>query len=186
MKMADGKKELKEWIKAICAAGVIVYLIRWLMLTPIVVDGSSMVPTLQNEDHILVNKLSYTFTRPERFDIIVFQAEQGRDYIKRVIGLPGDEVVYKNDTLYINGRRYEEPYLDTLKKQLTDGLPLTEPFSLEDKTDRRTVPEDCLFVLGDNRRYSKDSRHIGFISSKQILGNGKIVFWPTADIRLVK
>ncbi|WP_311051890.1 signal peptidase I, partial [Rhodococcus qingshengii] len=76
-----------------------------------------------------------------------------KDYIKRVIGLPGDHIEYRNDTLYINGKKYEEPYLDQYKKEIVTG-PLTEDFKLEDFTGSKTVPEGQLFVMGDNRMYS--------------------------------
>ena len=93
------------------------------------------------------------------FDVVTFPApdDPGREYVKRVIGLPGDTVAYKNDQLYINGKKYDEPYLDEYKGKLTDGQ---------------------LFVLGDNRRISKDGRIIGMINQKDILTNVKFVFWP--------
>ena len=97
---------------------------------------------------------------PERFDIVVFHAPEQKDYIKRVIGLPGDKVEYKNDTLYINGKAYSEPYLDEYKDELNGGA-LTDDFTLKDITEEETVPEGEIFVMGDNRRFSKDSRHIG-------------------------
>ncbi|MEC2053766.1 signal peptidase I [Peribacillus psychrosaccharolyticus] len=184
--MVKKKNELWEWTKALVIALVLVFVIRYFLFTPIVVDGLSMVPTLKSEDRMIVNNFSYAIGDPKRFDIIVFEAPEGKDYIKRVIGLPGDEVSYKNDVLYINGKVYDEPYLADLKKQLTDGGLLTEPFTLSDVTDSKTVPEGHLFVLGDNRRYSKDSRHIGYIPYEKVLGSTKLVYWPVKEFRLVK
>ena len=91
-----------------------------------------MMPTLHDQDRMIVSKLSYEIGQPKRFDIIVFHAPEGKDYIKRVIGLPGDRIEYKNDTLYVNGKAYKEPYLAEYKKQLVDG-PLTDPFTLKKK-----------------------------------------------------
>ena len=135
---------------------------------------------------MIVNKFSYVIGEPKRFDIIVFQAPEGKAYIKRVIGLPGDKVEYKEDTLYINGKAYAEAYLDEYKAKLIDGGPLTEPFTLKDIIDQETIPKDHLFVMGDNRRFSKDSRHIGVISYDKILGKTNIIYWPMKDVRKVE
>ena len=106
------KNELWEWIKALLIAFVIAVVIRYVLFTPIVVDGESMMPTLNDGDRMIVNKIGYKIGGPDRFDIVVFHAPEGKDYIKRVIGLPGDTIEYKDDQLYINGKAYDEPYLD--------------------------------------------------------------------------
>ncbi len=184
--MAEEKKsELWEWVKVIAIALILAMLLRYFLLTPIVVDGPSMMPTLNSNDKMLVNKLSYKIGEPERFDIVVFHAPEGKDYIKRVIGLPGDRLEYRDDTLYINGKAYDEPYLEEYKKEVIDG-PLTEPFNLKELTGRDTVPEGHIFVMGDNRRYSKDSRHIGFVSLDEVIGETKLVIWPIKNIRVVE
>lgn len=179
--MSREKNELWEWTKALLIAVGLAAIIRYALFTPIVVDGFSMMPTLHNGDRMIVNKLS----KSDRFDIVVFHAPEQKDYIKRVIGLPGDTVEYKDDTLYINGKAYDEPYLDEYKKQTPDG-PLTEDFTLKEVTGFKTVPEGELFVMGDNRRSSKDSRHIGTISKDQVIGETKFIYWPIKDIRVVK
>ncbi|MGP7817523.1 signal peptidase I [Niallia sp. 01092] len=184
--MAKKKKnEALEWGKAIIIAVLLAFVIRYFLFAPIVVDGESMMPTLHDQDRMIVNKLNYKISSPKRFDIVVFHAPEGKDYIKRVIGLPGDTIEYKNDTLYVNGKAYKEPYLDEYKKQVIDG-PLTESFTLEEKTGHKTVPEGELFVMGDNRRDSKDSRHIGTISFEKVLGNTSVIYWPVTDIRIIK
>ena len=104
--------------------------------------------------------------------------DEGKNYIKRVIGLPGDIIEYKNDELYINNKKYDEPYLDEFKGKLTDGQPLTYDFNLKELTGSEKVPDGELFVLGDNRRISKDSRIIGMIKEKDIMADVKFVFWP--------
>ena len=180
------KSELWEWIKALLIAVALAVIIRYFLLAPIVVDGYSMMPTLHDQDRMIVNKISYTFGEPDRFDIVVFHAPEQKDYIKRIIGLPGDTVEYIDDVLYINGEPIEEPYLDEYKQQVFDG-PLTDSFTLLDiPGGQETVPEGHLFVMGDNRRNSKDSRHIGFVSMDEVVGKTNIVYWPVSDIRIVK
>ncbi|MDX8365044.1 signal peptidase I [Cytobacillus sp. IB215665] len=175
--MTTKKNELFEWVKALIIAILLAAVIRYFLFAPIVVDGESMMPTLNNTDRMIVNKISYTIGEPHRFDIVVFHANAEKDYIKRVIGLPGDHVEYKDDTLYINGEKFEEPYLDEKKKELIAGTPLTDPFEV-------TVPDGELFVLGDNRRASRDSRHIGTIPIDEVLGKTSVVYWPFSQIRI--
>ncbi len=183
--MVKKKNELWEWTKALLIAVALAAVIRYFLFAPIVVDGLSMMPTLQHQDRMIVNKLSYNIGEPKRFDIIVFHAPEQKDYIKRVIGLPGDRIEYKDDTLYVNGKAYEEPYLAKYKKKV-EG-PLTDPFTLEETpVGTETVPEGELFVMGDNRRFSKDSRHIGTISLDKIIGKTSIVYWPIKDAHIVK
>lgn len=177
--MTRQKSELWEWIKALIIAILLAAIIRYFFFSPIVVEGTSMMPTLQNQDRMIVNKINYNIGDPKRFDIVVFHATKEKNYIKRVIGLPGDRIEYKEDTLYINGEPYNEPYLQQYKNELIDG-PLTDPFIVDE------VPEGELFVMGDNRRYSKDSRHIGTISIGEMIGNTNVVFWPIDDFGFVK
>lgn len=183
--MARKKNELIEWIKTLVIAVILAVVIRTFFFAPIVVDGKSMMPTLHDQNRMIVNKIATRIGDIHRFDIIVFHATEDKDYIKRVIGLPGDHIEYKNDTLYINGKAYDEPYLDKYKQNLVDG-PLTEPFKLEDIIGQPTVPEGELFVLGDNRRFSKDSRHIGTIPIEEVMGKTSFVFWPLSDFGIVK
>lgn len=184
--MTKKKNELWEWTKALLIAVILAAVIRYFLFAPIVVDGLSMMPTLHNQDRMIVNKLAYVVGKPHRYDIIVFHAPEGKDYIKRVIGLPGDLIEYKNDTLYVNGKAVPEPYLDQYKKQLTDGGPLTQSFNLKEVTGRTTVPPGQLFVMGDNRRFSKDSRHIGTIPLSKVVGKTSIIYWPLKDAKIVQ
>lgn len=176
------KNELWEWIKALLIAFAIAAFIRYFLFTPIVVDGDSMMPTLENGDRMIVNKIG----SPERFDIVVFHAPEGKDYIKRVIGVPGDHVEYKDDQLYINGEPIDEPYLDEKKAEIQDG-DLTWDFKLQELDPAlEEIPEGHYFVMGDNRRFSKDSRHIGIINEKDLIGKTNIIFWPLNEIRIVE
>jgi len=180
------KNELWEWTKALLIAFAIAAFIRYFLFTPIVVDGDSMMPTLENGDRMIVNKFSYKIGEPNRFDIVVFHAPEQKDYIKRVIGVPGDFVEYKDDQLYINGEPIDEPYLDAYKAEISEGN-LTGDFSLKDiDPSLDVIPEGYVFVMGDNRRFSKDSRHIGIVDQKEIIGNTSIIFWPLNEIEIVK
>jgi signal peptidase I len=147
-----------------------------------------MMPTYEDGDKVIVNKISKQISGIERFDVIVFEAPIGKDYIKRVIGLPGDHVAYENDTLYINDEALEEPYLDLYKKQLLDNGTLTQDFTLQSLTDYSTIPEGYLFVLGDNRRKSVDSRYpsVGLVPMEKVLGKVNIRFYPLDSISFVK
>ncbi|NEU29394.1 signal peptidase I [bacterium LRH843] len=174
--MSKEKKESWEWLKALAIALVLAFVIRQFLFAPVIVDGESMMPTLESRDRMIVNKFGYIIGNPDRFDIIVFHAPGGKDYIKRVIGLPGDTIEYENDTLFINGKAFEEPYLDELKQIYGDQL-VTANFQFEH------VPEDHIFVLGDNRRNSRDSRDIGPVPINEVVGKANIVFWPISNIR---
>lgn len=181
------QNELWEWMKALFIAILLAAIIRYFLFAPILVDGESMVPTLSDRDRMIVNKLNYTVTTPKRFDIVVFHANEKQDYIKRVIGLPGDRIEYKNDTLYVNGKPYKEPFIEKYKQTDPTGEPFTQSFELsETPVGQETVPEGHLFVMGDNRRFSKDSRHIGAIPIDEVIGTAKIIYWPLKDIEIIQ
>jgi signal peptidase I len=185
--MAKQKNEWLDWLKALIIAVIIAVVVRMFLFAPIVVDGPSMQPTLHDNDFMIVNKISYRFGEPDRKDIIVFHATESKDYIKRVIGVPGDHVEMIDDTLYINGEIVDEPYLDSEKAALEDGGNLTNDFTLEDLPGNyEEIPEGYVLVLGDNRRNSTDSRYIGLISEDQIVGKVQLTFWPLDRIGLTK
>ena len=105
-------------------------------------------------------------------------------YIKRIVGLPGESIEYKDDILYINNKPYQEPYLDEYKELTPE--PLTEDFSLNSLYNMNNIPDESYFVMGDNRHNSKDSRMIGFIKKEDIIGASKIIIWPINKIGLFK
>lgn len=176
--------KLMDWIKPIVIATVLIVLVRSFLVTPIVVDGASMKPTLENGDRLIVKKISDF----ERFDIVVFNTSIGTKYVKRIIGMPGDHIAYKNDELFINGILFEEPYLNSSKSQLEGALPFTLDFSLEETLNISKIPDGFYFVIGDNRRNSNDSRNaeIGLVAEKEIIGTTDVRFYPFNDIELLK
>lgn len=164
------KKNLHEiisWIEVIVTAFVIAFLIRGFIFEPITVNGESMVPTLHNGEDLIVLKFPYWFSSPEYGDIIVFRypSDPKYHYIKRVIALPGDSVEIKEGEVYVNGEKLVEPYIN--EKTLMDF-----------KLDR--VPDDTVFVLGDNRNWSRDSRYpdVGPVPFENIIGKAAFRIWP--------
>jgi signal peptidase I len=178
------KREAFEWLKALAIAVIIAIVIRSFIFTNYIVEGQSMMPTLQDGNRLIVNKIDYDITKPHRFDIIVFHATPTDDYVKRVIGLPGDTIEYKNDVLYINGKKVDEPYLKPYKEQLVSGL-LTENFTLKEITGVERVPKGKVFVMGDNRRNSVDSRRFGFVDMNQIVGKVDLRYWPFSEFNMM-
>lgn len=142
-----------------------------------VISGQSMSPSYSSSDYILLNK---QYSSINRFDVIAFDSpdEAGQEYIKRVIGLPGDSIEYIDDQLYIDGNLIEESYLEREKSELNAEEVFTKDFSLESLMGVKEVPKDKLFVLGDNRLYSRDSRAFGFIDINSIKGDVKLKLWP--------
>ncbi|TVP87932.1 MAG: signal peptidase I [Alkalicoccus sp.] len=173
-----------EWVKTVMLAVIFALAARYFLFAPILVDGQSMLPALNHEDRMLVNKIGYFISEPDRFDIIVFEAEKDINYIKRVIGLPGDEIAYRNNVLYINNEAVEEDFLTGYQENLP-VVPFTADFELKDLTSYKKVPEDHLFVLGDNRQFSRDSRHIGVIPYDKVLGEAEFIIWPINNAKIV-
>lgn len=172
------KKEILSWLIAIILGVAIALFCREYVFSPVVVNGASMSPTYENEDVIIVSKLS----KIQRFDHIVFEAPyEDEYYIKRVIGLPGDSVEMKDDILIINGEEYTEPYVN---RESEYPVRFTENFTLEELTGEKIVPEGFIFVLGDNRLKSYDSRHYGLIPIDDVFGESKMRIYPLSGIKL--
>ncbi|GIO06290.1 signal peptidase I S [Brevibacillus reuszeri] len=176
------KKELWEWLKALGIAIILAFLIRTFLFAPFIVEGESMETTLHNSEKLVVNKAIYYLQDPKPGDIIVFHAEQKRDYIKRVIAVAGDTVEVKNDELYVNGKLVEEPYLAQHKEQ---AKAQGEPFFTNDFPPVQ-IPAEHIFVMGDNRLNSHDSRAIGPVAVSTVVGRAEFTFWPLGDIRVTK
>ncbi|HLR60738.1 MAG TPA: signal peptidase I [Pseudogracilibacillus sp.] len=180
--MVKKKSELFDWIKAIVIAVVIAFVVRAFIISPIIVDGPSMEPTLYDSDQMIVNKFNYLFNDPKRFDIVIFHATEEKDYIKRVIGLPGEHVEVKNNELYINNTKEDEYFLNS-----GEGPIETADFDLESLPGKyKEIPENKVLVLGDNRNNSTDSRIIGLIDIDEIVGKASFIYWPFERVRFVK
>jgi signal peptidase I len=165
-------KIFREVMETLLIALVLAFLVRTFVVESFLVDGRSMQPTLQHHERLFVNKLGYRIGSPERGDIIVFRypKDPSRDFIKRIIGLPGDEIEIRSGVLYINGQRYDEPYI---LEEDPRGYLAAE------------IPEGEFFVMGDNRRNSEDSRFFGTVPIANIKGKALLVYWPLEDLRLL-
>lgn len=142
------------------------------------VSGQSMYPTLKDRDQLLVDKISYVFTEPERFDVVVFRYlyQENTYFIKRIIGLPGETVQILGDTIYIDGEVLEEDYG---YEPIQDAKRASEPILLG---------EDEYFVMGDNRNDSTDSRDaaVANVSGDQIIGRAFVRIWPLNEVGLIR
>ena len=164
-----------EWLIVVVVAVTAALGVRAFVLQQFAVSGHSMDTTLHDGDRVLVNKLSYRLHDPNRGDVVVLKTIEGtgeRDLIKRVVALPGETIEYRNCTLYINDRELIEPYLDPL---------VVTPNACGPDQTKITVPIDYVFVMGDNRPGSKDSREIGPVSYADLLGRAFVVIWPKDD-----
>lgn len=173
MEGQESAKGIHELVHLLVYVAV-VFLVTFLVITYVgqrtQVNGESMYPTLYDKDNLIVDKLSYRFRDPERYDIIVFpyQYKEKTYYIKRIIGLPGETVQIMDGYVYINGEKLEEHY----------GREVMEDAVLA--SEKITLGEDEYFVLGDNRNASEDSRFpdVGNIKRKDIIGRAWIRIWP--------
>ncbi|MDO4680833.1 MAG: signal peptidase I [Aerococcus sp.] len=183
-------KKLWDFILSFVVPMLITLAVMWGIYTyigaPVKISGSSMAPTLENGQHVWLNHLDKTYDRGE---IVIFDApdQSGDEYVKRVIGVPGDTVEYRNNQLYVNGEKVDEPYLDVLKAE-NPGTNVTPNFTLETlkSTGTQTVPEGKLFVMGDNRPVSKDSEEFGFIDESHVGGTVSYRIWPLNNIGKIK
>lgn len=164
------KKELIIYGSIILA----IILIRTFIITPVRVNGTSMNETLEDGEIMILNKIDYTFNEINRYDIVVVKTEDSK-IIKRVIGLPGETLKYENNILYINGKETEEPYLT----EETEDFNITE-------LGYDKIPQDCYFVMGDNRNNSSDSRIIGCVKKENIEGSASLVIYPFKEAGIKK
>lgn len=184
--MANKKKIIWEYAKAIITALILAMVIRTFIIQAFKIPSGSMIPTLLIGDHILVNKFLYgtkipfsgkrmlMFKKPERGDIIVFKYPENpsKDFIKRVVAVEGDVIESKNKMIYVNGNKVNEPYA-----RHTDSS--MRPMGIEprDNFGPVIVPKDKYFVMGDNRDQSYDSRYWGYVDIKDIKGKALILYW---------
>lgn len=167
-------------LQPVVMAFAVFMMVYLFLFQPHKVDGNSMYPNFHNQDYILTDKLSYRNHDPQRGDVIVFHAPPpaSSDYIKRVIGLPGETVEVKDGYVYINGEKLPEIYLpldfNTVEKSfLRESVPYR-------------IPTGYYMVFGDNRNFSSDSREFGPISKRSIVGKAWVRYWPPSRMGIIQ
>ena len=168
------KSVIRQYTEAFLIAILLALVIRTFVVQAFKIPSGSMLPTLQIGDHLLVNKFLYWFTDPQRGDVIVFKfpQDEGRDFIKRVIALPGDKVEVRGKRVYVNDTPVQESYAVHLDPSMQEN-----PHSPRDNFAPVQAPSGRLFMMGDNRDYSMDSRFWGFLDIKKIKGKAFIIYW---------
>ncbi len=169
------KTEIGSWMISIVCAIVLAYVVKTFFISFFIVEGASMEPTLYNNEKVFVNKLAAFNGSVDYQDIVVIRDEEkDKYYVKRIIGLPGDKVELKDDTLYINGKIKDEPYLPEEQEE-SDLLKINRTGDF----NAVKVPEDHYFVMGDNRWDSRDSRNgLGYIDEDDLVGTCEYVIVP--------
>ncbi|MBW2742255.1 MAG: signal peptidase I [Deltaproteobacteria bacterium] len=184
--MKPKKSSLRENIEAIILAIILALFVRSFIIQAFKIPSGSMKNTLQIGDHILVNKFIYgvklpftmttiiPYKKPQRGDIVVFKFKEDpkKDFIKRTIGVPGDVIEIKNKEIHVNKKRLEQDYAI-----YTDLHIIPKAMQPRDNFGPVTVPEDSIFVMGDNRDHSYDSRFWGFVDLKDVKGKAFIIYW---------
>lgn len=167
-------REILEWVLVVVVAVAAALLIRTFVFEPVRVDGNSMNNTLHNQDYMIVTKYQYLFADPQRFDVVVchYPNRGNTNFVKRIVGVPGDTVAMQDGVLYVNGEAQEEDYI-TYKANYNMAETLVE--------------EGHYFVLGDNRANSNDSHApgVGQLERGQIVGKVRLVVWPFSDFRVI-
>jgi len=167
--------ELKSWFRDILFAFAIAIFIVIFVIQPVKVEGTSMQPQLVDQERIFVNRFIYRFKDIRRGDVVVFwyPRDRSKSFIKRVLGVPGDEVEIRNGAVYVNGAEVREPYLI--------------PEFRDQKSLRKiTVPSGQYFVLRDHRNSSNDSRSWGCVARQLIYGKAIFSYWPVSRVGLVE
>ncbi|ADR19899.1 signal peptidase I [Calditerrivibrio nitroreducens] len=168
------KNKFKDTIDSIVVAFVVAMIIRAFFIQAYKIPSGSMLNTLLIGDHILVNKVAYLFTKPKNGDIIVFEypLEPEKDFIKRVIAVPGDRIKMVNKKVFLNGKPLNEGYT-----RYESEMVFPEYMNPRDNFEEITIPKGYYFVMGDNRDASFDSRFWGFVPEKSIKGKALIIYW---------
>jgi signal peptidase I len=170
-------RNMVEWIAIVVGALAVALIVKTFLIQAFFIPSLSMYPTLDEGDRVLVNKLSYKLHDINRGDLVVFERPPGqpeseiKDLIKRVIGLPGETIESRNGHVYVDGKRLDESYLDDGIR--TDNLP------------RQEIPDGYVFVMGDNRTDSADSRVFGPIDEDTVVGRAFVRVWPVPDLTLL-
>lgn len=162
---------MRGWIRDLVISIAVAVFIIVFLYQPVKVEGTSMLPGLEDQERIFINKFVYRWEAIGRGDIVVFRypRDTSKSYIKRVIGVPGDRVRMEDGQVYVNGRQLSEAYVPT---EFFDHRSFSE----------FTVPEDSYFLLGDHRSMSNDSREFGPVERRYIYGKAVFVYWPMEKV----
>ena len=174
-------KFVKEWLPYIVIV-IVVVLIRSFIVTPVIVRGASMDNTLKDGQMLFLSKITYRIDKIKRYDIVVIRDSDNSLIIKRIIGLPGDNVKYEDGKLYINKVKVKDKYANGE----TDDFTLADICSINRDKCNSKIPSDMYLALGDNREVSADSRSKGLFKRKQILGKATLRIWPINKVKVVK
>jgi signal peptidase I len=163
------------WLRDIVISAAVSILIITFLYQPVRVEGTSMLPRLEDHDRLFINKFVYRISSIHRGDVVVFHypRDPEKSYIKRVIGLPGDRVFIDRGRVYLNGKLQREPYVP---EEYRDTRSMAE----------LVVPDDAYFMMGDHRSISSDSREFGPVDRDLIYGKAVFVYWPTKDAGVVE
>ena len=169
-------RSLVEWVGILVAALLVAFVVKTFLIQAFFIPSPSMVPTLEVHDRVLVNKLSYKLHDVNRGDVVVFERPPNdtgaiKDLIKRVVAVEGDTIESRGDTLYVNDQPVKEPYVKTS--------------SMGNAVTRRTIAPNQVFVMGDNRTNSSDSRVFGPIDEDRIVGRAFVKIWPLGSLRFL-
>ena len=161
---------------------IVIILLRSYIITPVIVRGDSMYDTLKDGEVLLLSKISYHFKEINRFDVVVIKDISGEYIIKRMIGLPGDNIEYRDNILYVNGKEYHNNFSDNETADFT----LEDICKINNTNCNGRIPDGMYLVLGDNREVSADSRVKGLIEKNQIIGKAIFRIWPLTKVSQVK
>jgi signal peptidase I len=163
------------WLRDLLVSAVASVLIITFLYQPVRVEGTSMLPRLEDRDRLFINKFVYRISAIERGDVVVFHypRDPEKSYIKRVIALPGDHLRIDHGQVWVNGSALAEKYVPPIYR---DTRSYTDT----------VIPDDCYFVMGDHRSISSDSREFGFVERDLIYGKAVFVYWPARDVGQVK
>jgi signal peptidase I len=163
------------WLRDLLVSAAASVLIITFLYQPVRVEGTSMLPRLEDHDRLFINKFVYRFSAIERDDVVVFHypRDPEKSYIKRVIALPGDRISIVRGQVWLNGKRLREPYVPAMYE---DTRSMAE----------MVVPDDAYFVMGDHRSISSDSREFGPVDRSLVYGKAVFVYWPARDAGVVR
>jgi len=166
---------VKLWIRDLVVSAAVSVLIITFLYQPVRVEGTSMLPRLEDHDRLFINKLVYRVSAIERGDVVVFRypRDPEKSYIKRVIALPGDRLRIDRGTVWLNGKRQIEKYVP-------------EEYQDSRSMEEIVVPEGSYFMMGDHRSISSDSREFGPVDRELIYGKAVFVYWPTKDAGVLR